>query len=282
MTDQTEAQDTGTTGKGAGDDDNGQGGDNGSTEARARRMGWVPEEDWQGTPPQGGFRTAEEFIERGETELPILRERLRKSDGQVVELTASVEEMSGVLKDFKTHYDGVEKRAYDKALKEIEEKQRQAVEDSDTAAFDAAEAERKKLDPPKTTSETKKPPGPDDDPAFKAWATENQWYGEDVELTGYADMIAAPVGRKGYKGRALYDQIEAEVRKKFPDSFKNPKRDDPPSVEGGGKPAASGGGSKKHSYANLPAEEKAACDRFVKTIPGFTKEEYVKTYDWSE
>ena len=43
--------------------------------ARARRMGWIPKDEYGGKPDN--WRSAKDFIERGENEMPILRERLR-------------------------------------------------------------------------------------------------------------------------------------------------------------------------------------------------------------
>jgi hypothetical protein len=45
-------------------------------------------------------------------------------------------------------------------------------------------------------------------------------------------------------------------------------------VEGGGSPPSPGG----KSYSDLPPDAKAMCDDFVKRVPGFTRDRYVKDY----
>src|SRR5437660_12303101 len=50
-----------------------------AVEQRARRMGWVPKEQWRG---DGGaqWMPADEFVRRSEESFPILRERNEKLD----------------------------------------------------------------------------------------------------------------------------------------------------------------------------------------------------------
>ena len=107
----------------------------GATEARARRMGWKPEAEWQGEPPKDGFRTAEEFVEHGTAELSILRERNKKLDTQLVERDKRLDEMSGTLAEFKEFASKSEERAYKRAKKDLQAKQRQAMADSARYGF---------------------------------------------------------------------------------------------------------------------------------------------------
>jgi hypothetical protein len=65
------------------------------------------------------------------------------------------------------------------------------------------------------------------------------------------------------------------VKAKFPDKFENPRRK-AAMHEGGG---ARGESKRGKSYANLPADAKATCDRFVKKGL-MTKEAYVDAYEW--
>jgi hypothetical protein len=39
---------------------------------------------------------------------------------------------------------------------------------------------------------------------------------------------------------------------------------------------------RQKTYWNLPREAREACDRFCAKIPGFTREQYVSTYDWDD
>ena len=110
-------------------------------------------------------------------------------------------------------------------------------------------------------------------------------------MTAYADSIAPSVGRK-HQGAAFYETIGTEIRKKFPDKFTNTRRQKARGVEPGG----TGGGGRRgngHTYADLPADAKAACDRFIKqgmfkgadggVLPvEKARDKYTEQYDWSE
>ncbi len=266
-------------------------------EDQARGMGWVPESEWEGEPPKGGFRSAEEFVERGETDPSIAREskrnqeldrRLKDSDARAQARDKAhdeaLTEVRKTLADFRDHHEKVDKRAYDRAMKDIRATQRKAVEDGDVEAFDKAEEEVKDLVKEATPKTNGKDATVTTDAAgkadFDAWHKDNDWYDDDVEATQYAESILPIMGRKypTSRGREFYDKVGEEVRKQFPEKFGNPRRKQPSTVAGAGDgPSGSRGGK---TYADLPPEAKAACDGFVKEKL-LTKEQYVKEYDWS-
>ncbi len=249
-------------------------------EARAKRMGWVPKEDYHG--PEENWRSAEEFIAVGENIQSVLKDRLRKSDDQVVALTKEIGDLKGTMKEFAEHHSKVEKRAYERALKELKDQQRKAVEEGDTAAYDRAAREIEDLSKDAETPKVPEhKPGPEEDPAFKSWSAENSWYDNDMVLAGFADNTAAPFiarTRPDLRGRAFFDAVTEAVKERFPDKFTNTRRAKPSAVEGAGEVAEPKKTGKK-TYADLPPEARAACDRFV--AQGLvTKDQYVKDYEW--
>jgi len=296
MTEETGEQKQETAGEkiGEGTGETGETGEKGDAEARARRMGWVPESEWQGDPPKAGFASAEAFIERGESELPILRERNRKLDKELAETSQRIAELGTTLAEFKEHSAKVDERAVKRAKEELKAAQRKAVEDGDTDAFDTAAKGIEDLDKdapkPEDRSVKAQAKSPDDDPVFKKWAGQNPWYGDDVVRTVFANSAAPIIAEKGYTGTAFYAEIEREVRAEYPERFENPNRKRASNVEGGGRSTPR---PKKNGrdYGNLPAEAKAQCDKFVKTMvkgangkmePLLTREQFVEDYDWSE
>ena len=239
-------------------------------EARAKRMGWHGKETYNG--PEGKFVDAKEFIEKSETEMPILRERLRKLDGRVAEQDKS-------LREFAAYNTEVEKRAYDKAKADLSAEKRAAAKDEDMDLYDDIEKKEAELE---KTAPKGAPKGGDTQvpAAFMDWADENPWFKRDRTMTNFAidyhgQLLEEKPGMTITKNLA---EVTAEVKKRFPEKFGNPKRGDPPVVEGAGGVKARGGGGK--GYGDLPPDAKAACDRFVKTIKGFTKEQYLKQYQW--
>jgi MoaA/NifB/PqqE/SkfB family radical SAM enzyme len=79
-------------------------------------------------------------------------------------------------------------------------------------------------------------------------------------------------------GQAFLDKLDAELQEMMPEKFGKKRAPNPMegSPNGTARPTVSSG---KKSYNNLPAEARAACDKFVKQGL-MTKEAYVAEYDW--
>ncbi|MEM6682598.1 MAG: hypothetical protein AAF607_10175 [Pseudomonadota bacterium] len=248
-------------------------------EAEAREQGWVPKDDYKGDPE--AWRDARTFVKRGEEFLPVVKSQNRKLQKELEEAKSEIAEMKATAKEFQDYMSKTEKRAFDKALKEIEAKQRKAAQDGDVTAFDEAQKDAEKLR--KNQEEQVKPAEPKDDPVFKKWVEDTGWYGTDKKKTAQAEAIASGLlaEQTALRGRELLDEVAKQVAELNPEP-KNTKRDAPPKVGSGG----SKGGTAGKTYADLPAEAKATCDRFVRNgyFKGDTLEkqraEYVKNFDW--
>ena len=73
-------------------------------EARARRMGWVPEAEWEqsraaakGSPKPMRFLSAADFLGKVESDLPILRERNRFLDERLKEAESQIGELNELV-----------------------------------------------------------------------------------------------------------------------------------------------------------------------------------------
>jgi hypothetical protein len=250
---------------------------------RARRLGWRPQEEYNG---RREWVPADKFIETAENELPVLRENFRRLDSRYVkdvgELNSKITEMQEVLKDFREFASGSEKRAYEKAKRELLEKRDVAVAHADTETFKQVDRELEELDKSvKPKAEPEKPKVDAPDPAITSWVAENPWFTTDSTMMAYAKaqdtflMTAKP----GLSVAERLAEVKERTKKEFPEKFGNPKREQASSVA---EPGAQAVPRKKgKTYDDLPPEAKAACDKFVKTIPGYKREDYVKEYDWS-
>jgi hypothetical protein len=108
---------------------------------------------------------------------------------------------------------------------------------------------------------------------------DNRWYIENPKLAAYADGLADRIRAEGYDGQAYFSELTKRVKADFPNEFENPARHKANGVEAGGQKGSTD--SKAHTYENLPADAKAACNDFV--AQGFTtKEDYLKNYEWDE
>lgn len=253
------------------------------TEAKARKQGWVPKDEFHGA--EDDWKPAEEWLAHGETERQRLRREKAELEERFAAQDATLRQTQKTLEEFKGYHERVEQRAYDRALKDLKAKQRDAVEAGDTEAYDAAEKEIKELD--KDVRDAKPKGNGQDQPAehpdFVAWKAQNSWYtgsgSKNLRMRKFCDDMAEYVAEAnpGLKGRAFFDKMTELVKEEFPEQFENPRRDGPSAVEGAGSNAPTPKG--KRTYANLPPEARASCDEFVDQGL-LTREQYVADYEW--
>ena len=240
-------------------------------EDKARRMGWVPKSEFRGDPAK--WRPADAFVERGENEMPILKERLRHQDKQLAELQATV-------KQFADYHTKTEQRAYDRAVKDLKARQIEAVSVGNTQAFMAIDQEIAQLQQEAASSPKIAVPdqNPDEHPVFRTWVARNQWYANDKDMHAYADSIGAYLNQANptLVGDEFFAEVTKKVRAEFPDKFENPRRAAAAAVEGASQSPRKGG----KGFSDLPPDAKAACDRFVKQGLIKSRDDFVKAYDW--
>lgn len=244
--------------------------DLGTTEDQARRMGWSPKEEFRGAPEK--WTDAETFVKNGMESLPILRERNRTLQRSVEDLTKSVGE-------FKKMSDTAYERAYSKAKKELEAEVKRAAKAGDEQGAAAASTELADLEADKAKREAVKD---QDDPVFNNWAAENAWY-NDPDLKVEAEGEAFKLRKRGEKseGVAFLDKVKEKIKERFPEKFANPRRQGNGSVERaspGGDETASRG---KKGWDSLPADAKAAGERYVKQKLFKDKQAYAESY-WQQ
>lgn len=245
-------------------------------EAEARSSGWVPQDQWKGPPER--WVDAQKFVERGEQFFPFVQAKLKKSLDKIDQLEATVGELRTGNEEFRRFHETAlakQKREHEEHIARLEEARSKAVTEGDGDAFAKAEKDLQEArkQPVTTTTQT-----PKINPEVQAWMAENTWYTTDRELKamtdGLSDVLAAE--QPNLKGRPFLDELAKRVKTVVPHKFTTQR---PITTEGHGN--GGGQGKKDRSYEALPPEAKAACDRFVKTIPGFTKEAYIASYDWS-
>lgn len=257
-------------------------------EVKARDYGWVPKEEFKG--PEDKWRPAEDFVKWAEdvgrlpkSEFDSIKREFPALKNQNKALQDELGEIRKTLTEFVEFSSKAEERSYARARKDIEAKIEQAAANADPAAARAAMAELDALKPePKKPERTEqRQETPQIDPVIQDWIAKEDWFNRDRTLNSFATDVFGELERE--KPGVSRAEILAETKKrtmdKFPEKFGiNPDRDRPAAVgapSGNVKPAKRGKG-----YDDLPAEAKVACDKFVKQIPGYTREKYIKDYDW--
>jgi len=265
-------------------------------EARARLMGWKPQNEFKGDPAR--WTDAETFVERGEKILPIVLERNRaledkftKQGNELGEVKTRLNEIGQAFEEYRDFARRSEERAYSRAKADLEARMTQAVETADRAAFQTARAELEALNPPppaaRPADETTRqsPPAPKIEPYVQEWIAENEWFNRSPAMNAYATALHGQLlqDKPGMSLRENLAEVRKEVIARFPEKFGNPKREGAPSVAA---PTATPrrGRTEKKTYDDLPQDAKAACDKYVTMINAskpkvpYTREEYVRIY----
>jgi hypothetical protein len=245
---------------------------------KALAQGWADKEQWKGSPDS--WVDAETFVRRGEEIMPILRKNnesllhdLKSTKEQLAELKAASEEW----KKFQKEATARQVTELETQIVRLKELKAEAIKDGDgdkvNAIDDSLDALKLQKVEAKKEPEAKQAPSPEVDPELRSWMGDNPWFGSDDKKTGITNAIANTLRKENpyLVGRAFLNKLDQELSSLFEKA--TPRSP----VEGsGGKPRASSG---KKSYENLPADARAAADRFVKQGL-MTKEEYLSSYDW--
>jgi hypothetical protein len=257
----------------------------------AESQGWVPKERFRGN--ESDWVDADTFVKRGREILPILR---KNNENLVKDLNATKEQLKEfreAAEEFKKFQrEAYERKAneYEDRIREIKESRAQAISDGDGQkvnalddALDQAKEDLKEAKQAVKEADTVKTPEPASqamEPELQSWLDGNTWFGQDKRMTGIANGIGDSLRLEFpmLKGKAFLDKLDEVLAEEFPNKFGEKKSPASRVESGAGRQGR--GGSNAQSYDNLPADAKAACDKFVKQKL-MTKEEYVQSYDWS-
>lgn len=218
-------------------------------ERLARANGWRPKDQWKRDPDS--WSDARTFVARGFENPAIIRERNRVLTERLTTLerntTSKLDEYGNqlgeareVIQTMTQMLRSAEERSLERARREVKDRQVKAVEAGDTAAFEAADAERTELDKIKlpdlpaakrVTTPTPTPTVPNNqqlDPAVQAFFDRNKWYDptntnpeRDRDMMEFADRqwIGLQSTHKDLPPSQQIEIVERELRQRFPDKF---------------------------------------------------------------
>lgn len=247
------------------------------TQKRAEKMGWIPPDRYTG--PAERFVDAAEFIERGETVLPIIKARLaeeRETTKQLNARLAAAEEAiaksTKALEEIELRNSVATQKAVEAAKAQVKAELAKASEAGDHEAVAELTEQMVELNnapPPKEKEPPKTETPPGVDPVTKAWIEDgNEWFVKDRRRSALAIAIATEMRDAGDKrvGLPFLNSIKEEVFKTLPTREAAEHVD---KVDGGGRNGSEGDsrGGKK-GYAALPADAKAACDADARQFVG--------------
>ena len=255
-----------------------------SVEAKARDLGWKPQEEFKGPPEK--WRSAEEFMHRADTAAPLLKGRVDRLERQLAS-----------QQQFHEQQMAMQKAVYESQMQELKGQRREAIELGDVETTEALDSRIDDIrDKMREVPEPIKQP--QISPELQAFADRHShWLDKDAEITADAVAIGASLRQRqqseGWTEKEFIVHLERRLRDLHGDRLE-PKRDRS-AVEGGTRGAPRGVKAPEgtvmtnkgpKSYRDLPPEAKEACEDMIgtKMFKGMTPEQartfYVKNYIW--
>jgi hypothetical protein len=118
-----------------------------------------------------------------------------------------------------------------------------------------------------------KPKVPEPDAKTKAWAAQNEWFGNDSEMTGYAFGVHESLVKQGINPQSqadeYYNRIDDSMRQRFPDKFGEQQVEAAPVRQTGSVVAPAGRSAKKPRRVQLTSTQVALAKRL-----GLSAEQY--------
>lgn len=283
-------------------------------EAEAYRQGWRPLDEYRG--PPGKWVDAKTFLERGERYLPFVQKERDEGRQRITAMTREIEEMRGTmaeqseqLRKLLEYSRRADQAGYDRAVRELKAKQRQAASEGNMDAFDEIGGQIEQMEDARAASaETREqaPATPERpaiqprrkvEPAIDAFIAENPWFQSDPVLN--PAMIAAHNQIISQSpGLPLADQLEAAkeiVMEQYPEKFGRRRQQTPPKdQQPAPKPKPRGPLTPGPSRAVASQrqgdpfdqiedtgdreEARAGYRRSLRSMPDLTAQEYIDTF----
>lgn len=255
-------------------------------ESEARGMGWKPKEEFRGDPDR--WSDAETYVKRGEEFLPIVQSNNRKLKETVDHQQTRLLELERVNKANAAALEAIQEsnreQTVQQAVRTIEDiaVQIAAAREAGNVTEELAllrehaevttKLETAKKPPVKQPVQQQAPAGgdPAQTPEFKQFLTDNSWWQTDAVMRAASIEIQNQLYSEGKISAATpqgerLEMVAEATRKRF-NMKDNGRRQAPNRVEGGGGPGAGGASGSAHSFNDLPAEAKAACDKAAKRL----------------
>lgn len=268
-------------------------------ETEARRMGWVPEDEFRGN--KSHWVDASEFVERGKTVMPILlqnnkrlQKELDKNRLEVDNLKTKLANSETVMAKLERHYTEANKRAVELAKVQLKEELKQAREDNDVdkeieiqEQLDDMRARERELENVPEVKE-KKETTSDASAEFKVWHKKNPWFDgsskEDKKKTKLVTRIAEDLREDGtdLEGVDFFDECVRLYEEQYGEQESEDADEEKPVRKSSKVESSSTRGVRRpagKTFADLPAAAKQACQEDAEDLVGEGKR-YKTLKDW--
>jgi len=247
-------------------------------EVRAREMGWIPQEEFKGDLSR--WVPADQYVERGETVLPILQATNKKLRQELTEQRAKLEELAAAraqdaetVKELQAAAVDMAKLQHKRALESLKAKKAEAMGESDHAAvveIDEAIAELKAKEPaaPKALPRQNLPANSPVDvnaPYFQQFKEDNPWLDRDYSKTAWAVGKTKELADDGLRGEKLVARLQEEYNEIWAPRRTADKLEGSRGGAGRESGRASGNG---RSWVDIPKADQDVCLKRAATLVG--------------
>lgn len=229
-------------------------------EELARKLGWIPEDEFKGDRKPERFKSAREFIEDTPQSVLKLLERVEKqSEAKLAERLSKIEKVNEatIARLSKLH---------EQDIANLKAGRREAVKEGNVdlvEKYDEA-IEKQQKEAPLTDD-----PKAERDKAEQAFADANLWYGPNRKMTAFARGLSGDLYNANPK-LSFADNIKAvlvAVHEEFPEYFdkKQPAANGHAAVDGGSENG--GSPSRNDPFAKLSQAERKKAESDMKLYP---------------
>lgn len=223
-------------------------------ESKARSLGWRPKEEFNGDDDK--YTDAKTFLDKANTNIPMLRENARKTEQRNHRLEEQLKSMEEKLQALTKRADEADRAGYERAIREIEARQRKAVAEGDIDEYDNLQKQKENLNvrPTQPENNTQQGLSTSEQIAIQVFESQNPWFRQDQDLN--EDMCSFILGIRSKNPEMPLSEVIERAKEKTikanPEKFNTNKAN---SV------LSSGGTGGRMSYASIPAADKANFDR---------------------
>lgn len=240
-------------------------------ENQARREGWKPKEEFEGD--ESDWVDAATFNKRGREINPILKKNNQRLQTEIDGLRRELREAGESIKSLQKYNSEIQKKAYERAVKQVKSELRAARRDGNNDLVDdledqledlrSQEPEEPAADPTPSKPEVK---DPTQDPVFREWMSANPWFSDsNPDMLDHANAVGMRLRRTNPSlvGQAFLEEITKAVKKAFPEKFGG-KRTSPSMVIGDASPTGSHNSGAAKSIRELPADAQSSFKEYSK------------------
>jgi hypothetical protein len=253
-------------------------------DAEARKTGWTPQEQFRGDPDK--WMDSKTWVERGKTFIPFLQAKDREHKDTIAQLQARLANQDRMLNVMNKSLEELKVESHESSLEDMGQQKEALMDeiarvhtDGDikeelrlreklTDLNDQLRAARAKPATPAPVPPAQ-PFDPMQDPTYKQWLADNEWFGKDVAMSGAALAIMQELNSSGRSAQMTPEQrfahVAAETKRRF--GMENDRRRAPNRMEGG-RGDSGRGGPNGRDYESLPSDAKSQCDKLATRFVG--------------